>query len=137
VLVLHSQEAGNIKIGEERKNLLEFLARGGGIAVIHAGAVSRDPAWFSSIVGGSWNHERPTKWLEAPMHLYFTDRENPITADMANFAIDDEIYYRHGHPSRGPHSSPGLIHRSHATPVAGATRKLRHALPRPWPRRRA
>ncbi len=93
VLVLHSQEAGNIKIGEERKNLLEFLARGGGIVVIHAGAVSRDPAWFSSIVGGSWNHERPTKWLEAPMHLYFTDRENPITAEMANFAIDDEIYY--------------------------------------------
>ena len=93
VLVLHSQEAGNIKIGEERKNLMEFLARGGGIVVIHAGAVSRDPAWFSSVVGGSWNHERPTKWLEAPMQLYFTDRENPITADMANFAIDDEIYY--------------------------------------------
>jgi putative membrane-bound dehydrogenase-like protein len=93
VLVLHSQEAGNIKIGEERKNLLEFLARGGGIVVIHAGAVSRDPAWFASVVGGSWNHERPTKWLEAPMHLYFTDRENPITVDMANFAIDDEIYY--------------------------------------------
>lgn len=93
VLVLHAQEAGNIKIGEERKNLTEFLARGGGIVVIHAAAVSRDPGWFSSIVGGSWNHQRPTKWLEAPMHVYFTDRENPITADMANFAFDDEIYY--------------------------------------------
>ena len=93
VLILHAQEAGNIKIGEERKNLMEFLARGGGIVTIHAAAVSRDPGWFASVVGGSWNHQRPTKWLEAPMHLYFTDRENPITTDMANFAMDDEIYY--------------------------------------------
>ncbi|MFM7606011.1 MAG: PVC-type heme-binding CxxCH protein, partial [Prosthecobacter sp.] len=93
VLILHAQEAGNIKIGEERKNLLEFIARGGGIVTIHAGAVSRDPAWFKSLVGGSWNHERPTKWLEGPMHLYFTDKENPITKDMSNFAMDDEIYY--------------------------------------------
>jgi hypothetical protein len=30
VLILHAQEAGNIKIGDERKNLMEFLARGGG-----------------------------------------------------------------------------------------------------------
>ncbi len=93
VLILHAQEAGNIKIGDERKNLMEFLARGGGIVTIHAAAVSRDPGWFASVVGGSWNHQRPTKWLEAPMHLYFTDRENPITTDMANFAMDDEIYY--------------------------------------------
>ncbi|MBL9144519.1 MAG: ThuA domain-containing protein [Verrucomicrobiaceae bacterium] len=93
VLILHAQEAGNIKIGDERKNLMEFLARGGGIVTLHAGAVSRDPGWFASVVGGSWNHQRPTKWLEAPMHLYFTDRENPITTDMANFAMDDEIYY--------------------------------------------
>ena len=34
VLILHAQEAGNIKIGEERKNLMEFLARGGGIVTI-------------------------------------------------------------------------------------------------------
>ncbi len=93
VLILHAQEAGNIAVGEERKNLLEFLKRGGGMVVIHAGAVSRDPAWFKSIVGGSWNHQTPTKWLEAPMSLYFTDRDNPITRDIANFDIDDEIYY--------------------------------------------
>jgi hypothetical protein len=31
VLILHAQEAGNIKIGDERKNLMEFLARGGGL----------------------------------------------------------------------------------------------------------
>ena len=92
VLILHAQEAGNIKIGEERKNLMEFLKRGGGLVVIHAAAVSRDHDWFKTIIGGSWNFSR-TKWLEAPMSLYFTDHENPITKDISNFDLDDEIYY--------------------------------------------
>lgn len=92
VLILHAQEAGNIKIGEERKNLMEFLKRGGGLVVIHAAAVSRDHDWFKTIIGGSW-HFGQTKWLEAPMSLYFTDHENPITKDISNFDIDDEIYY--------------------------------------------
>lgn len=92
VLILHAQEAGNIKIGEERKNLMAFLQRGGGLVVIHAAAVSRDHDWFKSIIGGSWKFGQ-TKWLEAPMSLYFTDRENPITKDISNFGLDDEIYY--------------------------------------------
>lgn len=92
VLILHSQEGGNIKIGDERKNLMEFLGRGGGLVVIHAAAVSRDHDWFKNIIGGSW-HFGQTKWLEGPMHLYFTDRENPITKDCSNWEMDDEIYY--------------------------------------------
>lgn len=92
VLILHAQEAGNIQIGEQRKNLAEFLARGGGLVVIHAAAVSRDHDWFKNITGGSWHFDQ-TKYLEAPMSLYFTDRENPITKDISNFDIDDEIYY--------------------------------------------
>lgn len=92
VLILHAQEAGNIQIGAERKNLMEFIARGGGIVTIHAGAVSKDHDWFKGIIGGSW-HFGQTKWLEAPMSLYFTDHENPITKDISNFDIDDEIYY--------------------------------------------
>jgi putative membrane-bound dehydrogenase-like protein len=92
VLILHAQEAGNIKLGEERKNLMAFLKRGGGLVVIHAGAVSRDHDWFKGIIGGSW-HFGQTKWLEAPLSLYFTDRENPITKDISNFDLDDEIYY--------------------------------------------
>lgn len=92
VLILHSQEAGNIQIGDERKNLMEFLARGGGIVTIHAAAVSKDHDWFKTIIGGSW-HFGQTKWLEAPMSLYFTDHDNAITKDISNFDIDDEIYY--------------------------------------------
>lgn len=92
VLILHKQEAGNIQDPEERRNLNEFLARGGGLVVIHAGTVSRDPDWFKGIVGGSWR-EGTTKWLEGPMHLYFTDRDSPITKDVSNWSMDDEIYY--------------------------------------------
>jgi len=92
VLILHAQEAGNIPAAEDRANLQSFLARGGGIIAIHAGAVSRDPDWFKSIVGGSWRMGT-TKWLEGPMHLYFTDREHPITTGVSNWAMNDEIYY--------------------------------------------
>ena len=92
VLILHKQEAGNIDDPVERKNLSEFLARGGGLVVIHAGAVSRDPDWFKGIVGGSWRNGT-TKWLEGPMHLYFTDHDSPITRDVSNWSMDDEIYY--------------------------------------------
>ncbi len=92
VLILHKQEAGNIEDPADRRNLNDFLARGGGVVVIHAGAVSRDPDWFKGIVGGSWRNGT-TKWLEGPMHLYFTDRDSPITKDASNWSMDDEIYY--------------------------------------------
>ena len=90
VLVLYANEGGNVPEGADRKNLMDFLARGGGIVVIHAAAVSRDPDWYKSVVGGSWRHGT-TKWLEGPMHLYFTDRDSPITKDVSNWAMDDEI----------------------------------------------
>src|SRR5688572_21156376 len=92
VLILHAQEAGNIPDATDRKNLADFLARGGGLVTIHAGNVSRDPDWFRTIAGSSWRNGT-TKWLEGPMQLYFTDRESPITKDMSNWAMDDEIYY--------------------------------------------
>ena len=91
VLILHKQEAGNIDPAD-RANLNDFLARGGGVVVIHAGVVSRDPDWFRGIVGGSWRNGT-TKWLEGPMYLYFTDRDSPITKDVSNWSMDDEIYY--------------------------------------------
>ncbi len=92
VLILHSQAAGTVKDATERKNLADFVARGGGLVVIHAGSVSDDPDWFKGLVGGSWRNGT-TRWLEGPMHLYFTDRDSPITKDVSNWAMDDEIYY--------------------------------------------
>ena len=91
VVILHKQEAGNIDEAD-RKNLNDYLARGGGLVVIHAGLVSRDPDWFKTVVGGSWRNGT-AKWLEAPMQLYFTDRDSPITRGASNWEMDDEIYY--------------------------------------------
>ena len=63
---------------------------GGGLVVIHAGSVSR-----SRLV--QEYQEDPgtgtTKFLEAPMSLYFTNTPNPITKDVSNFDLEDEIYY--------------------------------------------
>lgn len=92
VLILHLDSGGDIKIGQERKDLMEYLQRGGGIVTIHAASVSKDHDWFKGIIGGSWHHGQ-TKWREGPMHLYFTDHDNLITKDVSNFAMDDEIYY--------------------------------------------
>jgi putative membrane-bound dehydrogenase-like protein len=91
VLILHKQEAGNVD-EPDRRNLNEYLARGGGVVVIHAGTVSRDPDWFRTIVGGSWRNGT-TRWLEGPMHLYFSDHQSPITKGVSNWEMDDEIYY--------------------------------------------
>jgi putative membrane-bound dehydrogenase-like protein len=91
VLILNAKEAGNI-YGDERERLEAYLKRGGGLVVIHAGSVSRDPDWYKSIVGGSWRHGT-TQFLEAPMSLYFTNIPNPITKDISNFDLEDEIYY--------------------------------------------
>jgi putative membrane-bound dehydrogenase-like protein len=91
VLVIHAQEGGNIT-GADRTNLEAYLARGGGLVVIHAAAVSKDTDWYKSIIGGSWR-QGTTKFLEAPMHLYFVDREHPITRHASNWQMNDEIYY--------------------------------------------
>lgn len=91
VLILHAPNAGNLA-EPDRAHLTAFLARGGGLVVIHAAAVSSDPDWYKSIIGGSWR-KGTTKFLEAPMHLYFTDRVHPITRDVSNWQMDDEIYY--------------------------------------------
>ena len=91
VLVLHAQEAGNIA-APDRVNLNTYLARGGGLVVIHAASVAKDTDWYKTIIGGSWR-QGTTKWLEAPMHLYFIDREHPITRHASNWQMNDEIYY--------------------------------------------
>ena len=91
VVILHSSESGNIT-GDERAIFEAYLKRGGGVVAIHGGSVSRDPDWYKTVIGGSWNFDH-TKFSEGHMSLYFTDRENPITKGMSNFDLDDEIYY--------------------------------------------
>ena len=96
VLVMYAQDGGNATL-EQKDNLAKFTQRGGGIVVIHTAAVSNDPVWWKSAIGGAWLQGK-TKWREGPMELAFpnadkADGANGITAGAAGFRMDDEIYY--------------------------------------------
>lgn len=91
VLVMYAQDGGNAT-AEEKENLAKFTKRGGGIVVIHTAAVSDDPVWWKSVIGGAWVPGK-TKWREGPMELNFIKNVHPITAGAADFKMDDEIYY--------------------------------------------
>ena len=96
VLVMYAQDGGNAT-PEQQANLATFTKRGGGLVVIHTAAVSNDPAWWKSVIGGAWLPGK-TKWKEGPMDLYYTENQrlgggHPITRGASNFHIDDEIYY--------------------------------------------
>src|SRR3989442_378851 len=94
VLIIDRDEGGDMT-SEEKAAVEKFVKRGGGLVVLHAGTVTKkeeNREWYKNLTGGSW-HWQQTKWLEGPMSLYFTDRDNPITKDCSNFDLDDEIYY--------------------------------------------
>ncbi|MCZ6598328.1 MAG: ThuA domain-containing protein, partial [Planctomycetota bacterium] len=91
VLVTYAADGGSIH-GDERERLEAFLARGGGIVVLHDAVCGDDPHWFKSVVGGAWEHGH-SKWHTGEIGLYFADREHPITRGVANFDFVDEIYH--------------------------------------------
>jgi len=91
VLVLYAAEGATIE-GDERERLERFLARGGGIVVLHDAVCGTDPHWFETIAGGAWEHGH-SKWLEGPMGLYLVPQEHPITRGIPSFEIDDELYW--------------------------------------------
>ncbi len=96
VLVMYAQDGGNAT-PEQKENLAKFTKRGGGIVVIHTAAVSNDPVWWKSVIGGAWVQGK-TKWREGPMELRYVAKEKPagpagITSGASDFKMDDEIYY--------------------------------------------
>lgn len=94
LLVMYSQEGGEIP-ADKRAGLEKFLKRGGGITVIHTAVVPKTKEgadYLKSIIGGTWV-PGTTKWLEGPMSLYYVNRTHPITQEVANYDLNDEIYY--------------------------------------------
>src|SRR6185295_17285212 len=74
VVIVYAQEGGDATPAQEAA-LNDYLKRGGGIVVLHTGAVSmKDPAWWLNVLGGAWVPGK-TKWLEGPMDLYFTENQ--------------------------------------------------------------
>lgn len=91
VLVLYKADGGSIH-GQDRVDLERFLARGGGIVVLHDALCGDDPQWWKTIIGGAWDYGR-AKYEEGATHLYLTPVEHPITRGVSNFEFEDEIYY--------------------------------------------
>ncbi len=94
LLVMYSQDGGEIP-ADKRAGLEKFLKRGGGITVIHTASVPKTKegaAYLKSIIGGTWV-PGTTKWLEGPMSLYYVNRTHAITQGVANYDLNDEIYY--------------------------------------------
>lgn len=96
VLVMYAQDGGAFP-ADQRAGFEAFLKRGGGLVVIHTAtvptkAIPDGSAYWKSVIGGSWVHGT-TKWLEGPMHFYYVDRTHPVSQGVANFDMDDEIYY--------------------------------------------
>jgi len=91
VMVMYAAEGGSIH-GEDRANLEAFLARGGGLVVLHDAVCGDDAQWFKNVVGGAWEHGH-SKWHTGPIGLYFPDETHPITRDLPHFLLEDEIYH--------------------------------------------
>ncbi len=97
VIVAYAQEGGDAT-PEQEAMINDFVKRGGGLVVIHTASVSfKNPAWWKSVIGGSWTPNK-TKWREGPMDLYYVESQridggHPITNGASNFHMDDEIYY--------------------------------------------
>jgi putative membrane-bound dehydrogenase-like protein len=91
VLVLYAAEGGTVAPAE-RERLDAYLKRGGGIVAIHDSVCGKDPQWFKTVIGGAWEHGK-SKYHHGTVGIYVQDYPHPITQGVANFFIDDEIYW--------------------------------------------
>ena len=95
VLIIHRQGGGAFKPAE-RELISAYAQRGGGLVVIHAGAVAGGSGastdFYRDLVGGSWR-QKVTKWREGPMQLDFVDKTHAISRDINGITMKDEIYY--------------------------------------------
>jgi len=100
VVIIYAADGMKIT-GEQRTQFEKFLARGGGVLVLHDGVVGGDQhEWTKKVIGGAWRwpdatlaREKATKWLEGDVGVYWVDDAHPITQGLSNFDWKDEIYY--------------------------------------------
>lgn len=94
VVVIHRQCGADMD-DAERGRLEAFARRGGGIVVIHAGIAANHPRGLDAVkdlVGGVWR-PKVTRWREGPMELALAAHGHALGRGVADFGMDDEIYY--------------------------------------------
>lgn len=95
VLVIFAADGMKV-VGDQRAAFEKFLQRGGGLVVLHDGVVSGDQhEWAKQVMGGAWrwDGEKPTKWYEGEVGVYFVNTDHPVSRGISNFDWKDEIYY--------------------------------------------
>ena len=83
---------------EQLRGLLDAIAAGTGIAGWHGGMADsfRNSTEYQFMVGGQWV-AHPGNIIDYTVQI--TDRDDPITAGIADFAMRSEQYYLHVDPS--------------------------------------
>jgi putative heme-binding domain-containing protein len=115
VLVLNS--AGLACSREQLDDLDRFLARGGGLVVIHyALNGNQAPDELAKRIGLAWVGGR-SKFRHGPLRLEFTSGTDPITAGMNTLSLVDESYWDLA-------GDPGSIHVLAVGREEGAARPL-------------
>lgn len=76
------------------KAFLDFVRNGGGFVVFHAAACTFQ-VWpeFQQIIALTWKEKSTAHSAYHNFRVSVTDKEHPITRDMPNFFITDELYH--------------------------------------------
>jgi type 1 glutamine amidotransferase len=92
VLLLYASDGTNLG-AEDRARLESFLKRGGGLVSLHDTICGTNTEWFAGLAGGAKQHGE-MNWKTGPMKLEFKDRSHPIVKGMADFEMDDELFFK-------------------------------------------
>ena len=87
-----SEEDKNKKAAEFEGNLLDFVKKGGGLAVLHGGIVMQNNSTeISEMIGGSFDYHPPQQEIE----LQIAESNHPLTKafEGASFTHYDEPYF--------------------------------------------
>lgn len=75
-----------------KENLRQFVASGGGLAVLHfACGAFHDWAEFPKLAGRVWDRKN-THDPRGPFRVEVVNRSHPVTKSMNSFGTDDELY---------------------------------------------
>lgn len=98
-VVVFYTDVGTLTESQE-KNLLSFIARGGGFFGLHTAAASfREYKGYHDMLNGLFNGH--SKYMDFTVSII--DSDDPITQGLEDFVVTDELYYLKHDPSKSQH----------------------------------
>ncbi|HET7695703.1 MAG TPA: ThuA domain-containing protein [Vicinamibacterales bacterium] len=92
VMVMYKGDAGYMT-ASERQVLEDYMKRGGGLVSFHDTLCGDDPAYYSTVVGGSKKHgER--NFSAGTIKYTIVDKASPIMKGISDFQIEDEAFFK-------------------------------------------